>query len=271
MIKLLYLADREYITDWCNSITTDSYVSMDNGPVTSKIYDLIKDSHIDNGTYWASLIRTVGYNAVLIKEPDEYDRLSPMEMEVIAKTNQRFAESGEWDVVRFCHENLAEWQNPSGSTIQITIEDIIRAAKDEKDVDECIEEMSLAAQIPGKHPLLGGGSIGISKESKAKREAIEFLKWVYSPEISRLYTLFGGTSPCAAIYTDAEILSIYPWLSIAEEGFRRGRRRFENPEEAKMQRALEEILGTAIRSAVSGALNADEALNEAYKRFLNMR
>ncbi len=147
MIKLLYLADREYITDWCNSITTDSYVSMDNGPVTSKIYDLIKDSHIDNGTYWVSLIRTVGYNAVLIKEPDEYDRLSPMEMEVIAKTNQRFAESGEWDVVRFCHENLAEWQNPSGSTIQITIEDIIRAAKDEKDVDECIEEMSLAAQI----------------------------------------------------------------------------------------------------------------------------
>ena len=147
MIKLLYLADREYITDWCNSITTDSYVSMDNGPVTCKIYDLIKDSHIDNGTYWASLIRTVGYNAVLIKEPDEYDRLSPMEMEVIAKTNQRFAESGEWDVVRFCHENLAEWQNPSGSTIQITIEDIIRAAKDEKDVDECIEEMSLAAQI----------------------------------------------------------------------------------------------------------------------------
>lgn len=127
------------------------------------------------------------------------------------------------------------------------------------------------AQIPGKHPLLGGGSIGISKESKAKREAIEFLKWVYSPEISRLYTLFGGTSPCAAIYTDAEILSIYPWLSIAKEGFRRGRRRFEKAEEAKMQRALEEILGTAIRSAVSGALNADEALNEAYKRFLNMR
>lgn len=38
MIKLLYLSDREYITSYSNSITTDSYVSMDNGPVTSKRY-----------------------------------------------------------------------------------------------------------------------------------------------------------------------------------------------------------------------------------------
>ena len=147
MIKLLYLADREYITNWSNSITTDFYVSMDNGPVTSKIYDLIKDSRSDNGTYWASCIRTEEYNTVLRKEPKEYDRLSPMEMEVIADINQKFADKSEWDVVKFCHDNLKEWQNPSGSTIQITIEDIIRATKDEKDIDESIREMSLAAHI----------------------------------------------------------------------------------------------------------------------------
>ena len=147
MIKLLYLADRQYITDWSNSITTDCYVSMDNGPVTSKIYDLIKDSRTDNGSYWASCIRTEGYDVILMKELGEYDRLSPMEMEVISEVNNGFLSSSEWDVVKFCHENLSEWQNPSGSIIQITIEDIIRAVKPANEAGECIEEMSLAAEI----------------------------------------------------------------------------------------------------------------------------
>ena len=70
-----------------------------------------------------------------------------MEMEVIAEINNKFSPVSEWDVVKFCHEILREWQNPSGSTIQITIEDIIRAVKSEKDADECIEEMNLAASI----------------------------------------------------------------------------------------------------------------------------
>ena len=97
MIKLLYLADRQYITDWSNSITTDCYVSMDNGPVTSRIYDLIKDSKTDNGSYWASCIRTNGYDVFLMKEPGEYDRLSPMEMEVIAEISNRFESASAWD------------------------------------------------------------------------------------------------------------------------------------------------------------------------------
>lgn len=147
MIKLLYLADRKFITDWNNTITTDSYVSMDNGPVTSKIYDLIKASKTDNGSYWASLIQTDEYNVVLKKEPAEYDRLSPMEMEVIEEINNKFSSYREWDVVDFCHKNLKEWQDPSGSTIPITIEDIIRVVKPEKEVNESIEEMSLAARI----------------------------------------------------------------------------------------------------------------------------
>ncbi len=126
------------------------------------------------------------------------------------------------------------------------------------------------AQIPGGHPLLGGGSIGLARESKAYEESIEFLQWVYSYGISRLYTLFGGTSPNAAIYDDPEILSIYPWLSIAKDGFREGRRRFEHLEEARMQRTLEDILGTAVRSAASRAMTAEEALKAACGRYCTL-
>src|SRR5437879_5045314 len=42
LIKLLYMADRIALQRWGIPITTDSYVSMDHGPVVSNIYDLIR-------------------------------------------------------------------------------------------------------------------------------------------------------------------------------------------------------------------------------------
>ena len=42
LIKLLYLLDREALLRWGRPVTTDRYISMDNGPVVSRIYDLIR-------------------------------------------------------------------------------------------------------------------------------------------------------------------------------------------------------------------------------------
>ena len=39
LIKLLYLADREALSRWGRPITTDKYVSMDKGPVLSRVLD----------------------------------------------------------------------------------------------------------------------------------------------------------------------------------------------------------------------------------------
>ncbi len=40
LINLLYLADRSALLQWVRPITTDSYVSMDRGPVLSRVLDL---------------------------------------------------------------------------------------------------------------------------------------------------------------------------------------------------------------------------------------
>lgn len=146
LMKILYLSDRRFILDWGNSITTDNYVSMDNGPVISRIYDLIKDSNIDTGTYWASCIRTIGYEVFLQKNPG-VDCLSPMEMEIIERVNSEFEGFSEWDLVDFCHKNLPEWQNPHGSSIQISIEDILSAEKKGEEYNQAIGEIQLAAEI----------------------------------------------------------------------------------------------------------------------------
>ena len=149
LIKLLYLADRKYILEYNNSITTDRYVSINNGPVTSQIYDLIKESQTDSGTFWASYIRTQNHDVVLLKKipEDGYDCLSLMEMEVITEINNNFSDLSEWDIVDFCHKELKEWQNPLGSSIPISIEDIVRVEKDGNAACESIEELGIAAKI----------------------------------------------------------------------------------------------------------------------------
>jgi len=43
LIKLMYLADREALLRWGRPISTDRYVSMDKGPVLSRVLDLATD------------------------------------------------------------------------------------------------------------------------------------------------------------------------------------------------------------------------------------
>lgn len=165
MIKILYLSDRRFIEKYSSSITTDCYVSMDNGPVTSNIYDLIKNSRDREEcggmeSIWTSCLYTEGYDIKMKRTFIEYDMLSPMEMEVIEDVDREFRDKTEWEVVEYCHNNLEEWQNPFGSSIQISIEDIVRATKKGSDVDESIEDLSIAAFIQKQNYLMlnGGGN-----------------------------------------------------------------------------------------------------------------
>ena len=61
LIKLLYLADREALSRWGRPITTDHYVSTDNGPVLSEILKRIDDgSAPGEPTFWTSHIVPCG-------------------------------------------------------------------------------------------------------------------------------------------------------------------------------------------------------------------
>lgn len=42
IFKILYFADRNHLSNYGRTITGDSYVAMDDGPVPSKIYDIFK-------------------------------------------------------------------------------------------------------------------------------------------------------------------------------------------------------------------------------------
>jgi multiple sugar transport system substrate-binding protein len=122
------------------------------------------------------------------------------------------------------------------------------------------------AVIPGGHPLLGGGVVGISKDSKKYQECIEFLKWIYQPNVSEIITYLGGYSPSKHIYENEDLLSLYPWITGIDDGFRIGHRRnsdVNNPRYSDVK--FEAILGMTVRNAATGIVDVETALSNAQK------
>src|ERR1035437_9322409 len=89
LLKLLYIADRQAFSEWGIPITNDNYVSMDNGPVLSQKYNLIKDG----GRFWSEHISApFGDYEVQLSAPLQKNRkLSLAEEETLQKV---FAEYG---------------------------------------------------------------------------------------------------------------------------------------------------------------------------------
>jgi uncharacterized phage-associated protein len=144
LIKLLYLADREAWRRWGFSITTDSYVSMNKGPVVSNIYNLIKEEEREQ-TFWSRFITPqFGDWEVALRDDIPGNRLSRAEEKLL---NEIFAAYGTWDrwkLVEFTH-NLPEWKDPDGSSIPIQIIDILAAqAIPPEEIKAILDDLSAA-------------------------------------------------------------------------------------------------------------------------------
>ncbi len=125
LIKLLYLADREALNRWGIRLTTDRHVSMPKGPVVSNIYNLIIGEL--ESPYWSAHISPpVGsFEIELRDEPCSTGRLSRAEESLLYEIFDQYGHMNRWDLVKFTH-NLPEWQDPNGSSLPISIEEILR-------------------------------------------------------------------------------------------------------------------------------------------------
>ena len=78
LIKLLYLTDREALIRWGAPVTTDRHASMDNGPVTSRILNLITEER-PKPVWEKSISAPLGEYEVRLLPDAPTDRLSPAE------------------------------------------------------------------------------------------------------------------------------------------------------------------------------------------------
>lgn len=144
LLKLLYLADRRALIEHGRPITYDRYVSMPQGPVLSQTYNLIvAEESPETPSYWRQFISEPDHYDVCLVQEAPATELSPAQEQLLEQTFAEFGHMNRWDLVRLTHE-LPEWEDPHGSSIPISIQDVLRAAGLEEGDIESIDE-SLAA------------------------------------------------------------------------------------------------------------------------------
>jgi len=141
LIKLLYLADREALLRWGIPITTDSYVSMDHGPVVSTIYNLIRRL-IERPTWTEFISVPMGdcnKEVSLLKKELKLSRLSRAEEKLIKQVFDKYGHWNRYTLRDFVMHRLPEWQDPEGTSIPIPISDILKAGGESEEEIAAIE------------------------------------------------------------------------------------------------------------------------------------
>jgi uncharacterized phage-associated protein len=149
LLKLLYIADRQAFFEWGTPISNDNYVSMDNGPVLSQTYNLIKDG----GRFWSEYVSAPfrDYEVELSAALKSKRKLSPAEEEILNRVFAEFGHQNRWKIVDYMH-TLPEWKNPGGSSIPISINDILLALNESEDniqaiISEIDQERKIAERL----------------------------------------------------------------------------------------------------------------------------
>jgi uncharacterized phage-associated protein len=145
LIKLLYKLDREAIDRWGSPVTTDRYVSMKLGPVTSNIYNLIKGSADSAApTFWSTHIARDGYEVRLIADPGDTE-LSTAEEKLAEEVFAQNKGKDGFQLADDCHKEFPEWEDPGASSKPIPFESIL-AALDKSEDDWAHTEAAVSAQ-----------------------------------------------------------------------------------------------------------------------------
>ena len=127
-----------------------------------------------------------------------------------------------------------------------------------------------AAIKPGQDVLvIGGGTIGVCRNSKNPQEAMDFIRWVCSEEVTAAMTLLGSVSPCRKTYENYEVLDTYPWLALSRDciSLSHTNRIPPNLSTHFDERRFLSILGMAVNNAISGTMSAEEALSFAAQAY----
>ena len=128
LLKLLYIADREWLAEAAHPITGGRAHAMKCGPVLSDVYSLIK-GEATRSSEWSAHIQTRGYAVKLIRDPGR-GKLSKEEVEKLTEISERCRNRDQWDLSDLIHE-FPEWRRnlPAGDETSglISWEDVLKA------------------------------------------------------------------------------------------------------------------------------------------------
>jgi uncharacterized phage-associated protein len=125
LLKLLYIADREWLAETGESITGDRAYAMKHGPVLTRVYDLIKGNGSRAGE-WNDHIHTDGYAVELVADPG-CGALSKGIVEKLTEVTERYSRVDDWELSELTH-GFREWaRHFNGGWNPIPWQDILEA------------------------------------------------------------------------------------------------------------------------------------------------
>jgi len=151
-LKTLYVADKDALIQWGKTVTGDSFVSMDNGPVPSTTYNLFKgEGPSSKQSVWDSAISArVNHTVHLLREVN-LDVLSEREIEALESARLQIKSMPPWRIARWLHDSCPEWQDPHGSSIPIDPNVILRSAgkteEEIRQIEEANYEINMLNQL----------------------------------------------------------------------------------------------------------------------------
>jgi uncharacterized phage-associated protein len=147
LIKLLYLSDREALIRWGIPITTDRYVSMNHGPVLSNIFNLITEEG-PKPTWGRFISAPMGDYEVRLLQEAPTDRLSRAEETLLREIYGQFGHRNRWDIVDNVMHKLPEWTYPDGSSVSISVREILSGAgEDEEEIKAVVKELRAMSNL----------------------------------------------------------------------------------------------------------------------------
>ncbi|WP_218831574.1 Panacea domain-containing protein [Bordetella genomosp. 9] len=134
LLKLIYLAERLSFERYGEPLTGDRLVSMEHGPVLSRIYNHMNGAMRSEPGGWDSWISDRAEHKVSLRDPsalkspeDDLLALSDSDLEVLSAVWDRFGSWDRWALVKYTHDELPEWEDPHGSSKPITYDRLFRA------------------------------------------------------------------------------------------------------------------------------------------------
>lgn len=119
VVKLIYLAEREFMAAFDASMLRDQLVSMEHGPVSSITLNRINGAG-DDGGKWAEFITDRSFHRISLAKADltadDLDELSRAELRTLDKTWDQFGHMDQWEIRDYTHYHCPEWEDPDFSS-----------------------------------------------------------------------------------------------------------------------------------------------------------
>lgn len=130
LMKLLYLADREFMRRHGRTMSGDYLVSMPHGPVLSMTLNLMDGDVESVSGGWESLISDKENHELALRDVSDnfkFNELSAADKDVLLSVWQDFGAMGKWEIRDWTHDHCAEWEDPKGSSKAISYQRLAQA------------------------------------------------------------------------------------------------------------------------------------------------